>query len=137
MLTIRTAQLDTLDRAAASRFAAAIAASLRADHADLVAGLSEADLLGRVHRGIAIAEAYGLDREVALALFVRLLFVLGPGFDLHQAVRPILEAADGEPEERLVRLMRDLPPESWGAVVQVRDEAAWQVPRRGEPGGAA
>lgn len=89
-----------------------------------VASLSEQELLWRVRGGIARAHSHGFTWQSSIATFVMLMLRFAPNFDEYPPIRAILESSPAN-EERVDRLLTEIPGEAWSEVEDRYDPQAW------------
>ena len=86
---------------------------------------SEDRLAARVrhacHRGLALGAA----TDVALEPYVVLMMELGPQFDFHPAIKPIMEDRAIAFEDRIALLYERLPQHVWAELEILSGETAW------------
>ena len=111
------------------RFARAILAHVAAKHPAKVAGVAPAVLERRALAGIARARALGIPREAgeAVALYVVLMFTVGPDFDRHPRCGEVLGDASLPPEARVFSLIDARSAIPWAEVARGCRPDAWDA----------
>ncbi|WP_437592922.1 hypothetical protein [Sorangium sp. So ce1000] len=127
MLRIREPQMEALGEATRRLFEDELVASLRAEHAALVAALPDATLCAMVRAGIRRAQGRGMTWRYSIALFVELMFVVAPNFDEYPRVRERLENPDADPDTSIDSVIDALTPGEWREVQARSDAQAWGV----------
>lgn len=84
---------------------------------EAVAELRDAEILGRIHAGIARARSHELSGDGAITAFVTLMFLVAPNFDEHPRIRKALGNSALEPGERMRQIFQSTGEADW-------DEAA-------------
>jgi hypothetical protein len=92
-----------------------------------VAGWSEDLLAARVHFACLRGLDLGAATDVALEPYVILMMEFGPHFDLHPAIKPILEDRTTAFEDRIDLLFDQLPQHVWAELEILSGEAAWDA----------
>jgi hypothetical protein len=125
LLRIRKEQMDVFQSASEAELCAAVADWLRGRAPEELASTSDEALLGRVGWGIRRARHWQIEDERSIAIFVSLLFRIGPHFDRHPEVVRYLEEPTRTPEERLAHLVQNF--EAWSAVRDQAPPNAWEI----------
>jgi hypothetical protein len=84
---------------------------------EAVAELRDAEILSRIHTGIARARSHELSGDGAIMAFVTLMFLVAPNFDEHPRIREALDNTAVEPGERMRQIFQSTGEADW-------DEAA-------------
>lgn len=113
MLRIRGEQMQVFNNEADHKFCVKIAAQLKKDHPHKVKDVEDSELNRRIHLGLSRAREQGFKTEANLALFISLMFLIGPTFDEHTRVREILADETTPNEMRLNLLVNALSPADW------------------------
>ncbi|MCH9688324.1 MAG: hypothetical protein K0V04_43235 [Deltaproteobacteria bacterium] len=103
MLIIRSQQISALESAAAERFVGAMVDDLRLHLPHHCRLLDEHDIVQAIRYGIARAKQYRLVSAAGAGAFVRLMFILGPGFDTAAAL-PWAQRALGDSTDEATRV---------------------------------
>lgn len=137
MLKIGKQQMDTIDREVDRVFARDVARHMRAEHAELVGGLPDAELLRRVEIGIGRAQAYGMTWDETITAFVVIMFEIAPTFDEQPGIRRVLVDDKVAPDARIDALWDRTTEEDWEEAEQLaaRAEAFWAEAGGGAPQG--
>lgn len=113
MLRITAGQKEAFSRDLLDRFVQRIVAVVKRAHPERCADMTEEAIEEQVRDGIERAESYGLISDDDRFIFVRLTFVVGPAFDMHDFFQEILRDERIAPESRLARLIEMATPEDW------------------------
>lgn len=84
---------------------------------EAVAELRDAEILSRIHTGIARARSHELAGGGPITAFVTLMFLVAPNFDEHPRISKALANQELEPGERMRQLFQSTNEADW-------DEAA-------------
>lgn len=125
MLTIRRKQMAAFEAQSPDQLLRAIAAWLRARDPAALVSLNDQILQRRVEWGIGRARQWGMETDCSIAVFISLLFRIGPQFDRHPAIARYLQDSSRTPDERLAHLVQTF--ERWSAVQADVAPAAWEV----------
>ena len=125
MLDIGQRQYEALGAAAFAAYPAALVRHIEEAHPEVAATLADEDLRRRVDHGIARARERGLSDPNAIAAFVSLMFVLGPGYDRHAAFDGLLSPESVTGNRWLARLT-EIPARAFGEASDA-SEAAWSL----------
>jgi hypothetical protein len=118
VLHVRVEQLVVLRATARVQFSEELALVLREAYPAETVQLSEAALVEIVAAGVQRSHAWGLLSDRAVGDFASLWLQLGDDFDLHPAVRAVLEDVRVPTADRVTTLMQRLTPEDWRAVAE-------------------
>lgn len=127
MLIIRKDQEAVLEASARTRFVKRITQLIRVDCEAEVNDLSDADLEKQVEAGIARAGERGITWESSVYIFVSLIFVIGPHFDQHPQIRPLLDDDQVSPNERVRRLPEQLSEDVWQSATHHARSIPWDA----------
>ena len=125
MLVVRQEQLDIFEKLSLRDCADFVRAFVLEN---VLAGLPllPADVLDfRITSGINRAVAYGLTTYSDIAIFVSLLFAIGPAFDSYPFFRSVLTDDDLDHDERLDVLVELAVQRDWQDAFETGGEAAW------------
>jgi hypothetical protein len=127
MLKITKQQIASLDDEIAGAFARDLVRYLRAEHADAVRALDDAELLRRVHVGVARAEAYGMTWDATITAFVAMMFEIAPTFDEQPGIARVLHDERVPPDTRVDALWDRTTEEDWDEAERyaARAESFW------------
>lgn len=113
MLRITAGQKEAFSRDLLDRFVQRIMSVVKRAHPERCAHMTDEAIEEQVREGIERAESYGLVSDDNRFIFVRLTFVVGPAFDMHDFFQEILHDERIDPDARLVRLIELATPEDW------------------------
>ena len=125
MLVVRQEQLDIFEKLSLRDCADFVRAFVLEN---VLAGLPPlpADVLDfRVTSGINRAVAHGLTTYSDIAIFVSLLFAIGPTFDSYPFFRSVLSDDDLDHDERLDVMVELAVQRDWQDAFETGGEAAW------------
>lgn len=123
-LKIRSAQMKALQR---SLLREQLTLWLQQVCAEQVGRLDSGELDRRLAHALHTAAEHGYrDPDDMAASFVTLMFLLGPGFHRHPAMRRVLDDADTPPRERIASLPGRVSAWSWAAATDCSDDA-WRA----------
>jgi hypothetical protein len=125
MLTIGNDQMEVLQRYVDNRFVHKLAQDIRTHHAEVCQGLSEERLLRMVEMGIARARKHDLTGTYQIAMFVELMFLVGPDFDEYPPVRFLLAGSQITANARLDRLLDTMTEQQWAGAKRRSNPNAW------------
>jgi hypothetical protein len=101
MFVVRSAQVESLRNAVREPLHRRILAFLRETMPEKLAGLSEAQILGRIIDADKRATARGIVTERGVTLFTALTFQLNPTFDEIPQVRAVFELPSPDPDTKI------------------------------------
>lgn len=112
VLVIRNAQMQALARPQLEAFTRRMVDHVRRVFSERAAPMTDEQIRSQVQDGIERAEAYGIRREADVALFIDILFGIGPDFDDRPEcawIRTILENRDDSGTLRMQLVYDELP----------------------------
>lgn len=113
MLTIRTRQLDAMERERREQFDRRLAERVVADYPVHAARLGPRVWPVVAAGMVATARAYGCQAAWSVTAFVAIACRFGPAFHRHPAVHAALSDARFAPDERIARLPYTVPESAW------------------------
>jgi hypothetical protein len=113
MLKLTVPQINALATHAGAAHVRDVARHLRAEHAEVVRALSDAELLRRVGIAVARARAYGMTWDSTITGFVAIMFVIAPTFDEQRGIRRVLHDPRIPPDTRVDALWTRTTAEDW------------------------
>ncbi|QRK12699.1 hypothetical protein JQX13_23300 [Archangium violaceum] len=125
MLTIRDAQLQSLQRHREQDFVRSLAAYVRRHEPALVAQWPDALLERRVAHARERAAAYGMTDPFALVEFFVAMAMHSPDFDKHPSVQAILQDRGIAPDHRIHAVWVRTPPETWARIREESSPTPW------------
>ena len=96
---------------------AALTRRIRADYPVETGEFDDDALRERVFAAVRRGAEAGLSREAAFYVYAALSVVVGPHFDEHPRIRPLLQDPQYTPDERLTRLPSAMPPDLWQSLI--------------------
>lgn len=121
MLTIRAEQVEVFRREFDASIADAIVEFLRSNLPGSIAGVAEHGLRLRVGRGMQRARDRGFETDLAVTVFVAMMFRFGPDFDRHPSVARALGDRRDAPDERMLTVVLELPDRVWEELAILSD----------------
>ena len=125
LLAIRPEQMEAFQVLAERMFARRVAAFLRDDHADLVEGLDDEELLRRTTLGLARAKRHGMAWERTQVVFVTWMFRFAPDFDEYPKFKAILAAKEKVPDAKIDKILEAATDADWAEAQRVSRPDAW------------
>ena len=131
MMKIGARQMEALDRAMDAAYAREMVRYLRAEHAEAVKGVADAELLRRVQIAIDRAKAYGMTWDATITGFVAIMFEVAPTFDEQPAIRRVLHDERLPADVRIDALWDRTTDEDWDEAERLAEgaEAFWSGAR--------
>jgi hypothetical protein len=123
MLKISKRQLTVIDRSVEEAYAREMARYLRREHAEVVARLTDEELLRRVSVAIDRAVGYGLTFDESITAFVAIMFEVSPTFDEQPAIRAVLRDESIAPNLRIDALWPRTTDEDWDEAERLAEHA--------------
>lgn len=127
MLTIRDVQMRALEVTIKESFLRSLQHSLVLTLPVLAERLGLDELQQRIATAFDRAAERGIRQKSSVAVFVRLSLAIGPRFDELPAALAILSGDHGTPDERMLRLATDVPPEVWAAAAHDAHVLPWDA----------
>lgn len=127
-LIVRNQQVDTFRRNAEEALARKIRDDLEAHHEPLIRGLTQVALAQRIRTGIDRAKSHGLSKKYAIAMFVELMFMVGPNFDEYPPAAAILKRTDLDPDSRIDYIVNTFTEDQWQGARRRYDASQWELP---------
>jgi len=131
MLTFSAAQMKAAEAGQARRFLERVVERMRAVFPEQLERQPRFVRLAMVGNGLQTASAFGFEQEDTLATFVGLQFETSADFHVLPQAFAILTSA-GTEQERINRLMTEVPQETWDTIKRGADLRAWFEPWRPE-----
>ncbi|HTW57165.1 MAG TPA: DUF4123 domain-containing protein [Terriglobales bacterium] len=129
---IRPEQQQQFKKSAETSFVNRCAQFLRDKLPEQAGALPYPVLRQRVEVGIARAQSYGVTWRSSLLMFVTLMFELGPTFDLHPSIRPLLQDTRVRPDNRVKHIVRVISPDNARRIAEDANPKLWdQLVRSG------
>ncbi len=127
ILKIRADQMAAFEGAVRSQIALEILDYLRLKVPDSIAGLDEAETTRRSEFAVNRAFAFGLTGDFydTIVIWSRLMFTVGPYFDLHPACEAILDEISAPPEMRVESLIHTRNQIPWEEVTEFCAKQEW------------
>ena len=127
MLTIREVQMRAFEVSMRERFLEDLQHALVPAIPALAEHLGPDELQRRIATAVDRAAQLGIRQESSMAVFVKLSLAIGPRFDELPAVVAIWSDGQGTPDERMLRLATDVPPEAWAAAAHDAQVLPWDA----------
>ncbi|HYZ84479.1 MAG TPA: hypothetical protein VE621_08755 [Bryobacteraceae bacterium] len=125
---VRNEQLDRFRNEKEEELARVIRNDLERNHPQTTQGLSPAIMAYRIRTGIDRARTHGLSKQYAVAMFVELMFLIGPDFDEYPPFKATLRRKDLKPDDRIDVLVAETTERQWQNARLRYNPAAWGVP---------
>ena len=123
---VRNEQIDRFRRNAEEDLARKIRDDLEAHHEPVIRGLTQIELAQRIRTGIERAKLHGLSKKYAVAMFVELMFLVGPSFDEYPPAAAILKRIDLPPDSRVDHIVNTFTEDQWQGARRRYDASAWE-----------
>lgn len=123
MLKISREQIADLEREVMVEEIRDIARYLRVEHTEAVAAVADEELLRRVAKGVARAQAYGMEWDSTITAFVAIMFEVAPTFDEQPAIRDVLRDRRIPADTRIDALWDRTTDEDWDEAERMADQA--------------
>jgi hypothetical protein len=81
----------------------------------------------RVEAGITHARSYGVTWQSSLLMFVTLMFEIGPNFDRHSSIQPLLRDKSRRPDVRIKHIVNNVSSEDWKRVSEQTNQSFWDT----------
>lgn len=137
-MILRAEQIEKFDEYSRKGFEERLARHVRMRYADVrvsmpagvfpVSELPAECLAAMVRQSIEKARQYGISWESATASFTALMFVVGPNFDEHPAIRRELQDPDVPDNSKIDHLSLVISEATWRDAKQAQGQKAWGVP---------
>ncbi|MCY1078961.1 hypothetical protein [Archangium lansingense] len=114
-LTIRDAQLASLQHAVDERYCRELVPLLRTRCGGLLTKHSDEDIVARAREALGRVARYGLEDARDILAFIVLTFAVGPGFDTHPSFAAILADPRIPGRRKLPALFERLDASLWDA----------------------
>ena len=130
MLVIRREQMQAFERESFEDCVRFVSGFVLGQVFDKPPGISAETLDRRIRSGILRAEEYGLASYSAIAIFVSLLFAIGPSFDQYPFCASVLKDSDlnrpdSDEDERMTVLTELATERDWLDAYQSCGQGAW------------
>jgi hypothetical protein len=130
MLVIRTAQMQVFERESLEDCVRFLTQFVREQVFEELPGISDATLDRRIRAGILRADEYGFLTYSDIAIFVSLLFDIGPTFDQYPFFQSVLKdpdlaGRDSEEDERMTVLIELATQRDWLDAYESGGQGAW------------
>jgi hypothetical protein len=113
---LRPEQSDAFESRRRDQFARNILASVRAQRPQCLEGIPQDEQHRRALRGIDRARPRAFLQESSIALFVNVMFLVGPGFEREPECAAVLDDPALKPDDAMRRLLSDFVVIPWDAI---------------------
>lgn len=128
MLIIRSEQMKIFRDKDEQEFIDTVMNDLQANYPEEIEGIQPETLRQMVQNGIIRAQQYGLTKKYSIALFIELMFLIGPNFDEYPPVSFVLRDCRLEPNARMDKLVDSITEHQWQGAIRRTDPIAWDYP---------
>ena len=137
MLKLSRPQLEAMTLRDPQRLVDTLLRYVRRNAADMIKNIDPISLREMVEGGVVRARSHGLSRLDDLALFIGLMFEIGPSFDEQADLHRLLDDPAIPPDQKMANLLARAPDAAWDEAEKRRDSLAWFPELVAERRGAA